>query len=155
MSSPTPLLRRRLDGAAAAGDYPAPATFSLHDSYTIGRVGCANDGIGCFDQQPTTGTIDQVEFYDFVMSAGDVGVKNAAESGIGEWTVQMFLIFRLGRLDVMPTGDLGVQEGMRILDGLRSRPKPKELGARAEVWRPLRSVATWTLYRLTDTAAPS
>jgi 3-methyladenine DNA glycosylase/8-oxoguanine DNA glycosylase len=75
--------------------------------------------------------------------------------GIGEWTVQMFLIFRLGRLDVMPTGDLGVQEGMRILDGLRSRPKPKELGARAEVWRPLRSVATWTLYRLTDTAAPS
>ncbi|HIF07776.1 MAG TPA: DNA-3-methyladenine glycosylase 2 family protein [Gemmatimonadetes bacterium] len=71
--------------------------------------------------------------------------------GIGEWTAQMFLIFKLGRLDVMPTGDLGVQEGMRILDGLDGRPSPKELLERAEVWRPLRSVATWFLWRLTDT----
>ena len=68
------------NGAAAAGNYPAPATFSLHDSYTIGRVGCANDDIGCFDQQPTTGTIDQVEFYDYVMSPADVWNKYAAEN---------------------------------------------------------------------------
>ena len=70
--------------------------------------------------------------------------------GIGEWTVQMFLIFRLGRLDVMPSGDLGVQEGLRILDGLDSRPSPKMLLERAEVWRPLCSVAAWFLWRLTD-----
>ncbi len=70
--------------------------------------------------------------------------------GIGEWTAQMFLIFKLGRLDVMPTGDLGVQEGLRILDSLRERPKPKLLLERAELWRPLRSVAAWYLWRLTD-----
>ena len=68
------------NGAAVAGNYPAPATFSLHDSYTIGRVGCANDDIGCFGQQPVTGTIDQVEFYDYRMGAGDVGSKYASEN---------------------------------------------------------------------------
>ena len=70
--------------------------------------------------------------------------------GIGEWTAQMFLIFRLGRLDVMPAGDLGVREGVRRLDGLEERPSPTAVLERAEAWRPLRSVATWALYRLCD-----
>lgn len=70
--------------------------------------------------------------------------------GIGEWSAQMFLMFRLGRLDVMPTGDLGVQEGMRRLDGLEERPGPKELLERSETWRPLRTVAAWVLWRLCD-----
>ncbi len=70
--------------------------------------------------------------------------------GIGEWTVQMLLIFKLGRLDVMPAGDLGVQEGLRVLDGLDVRPSPKALMERAEVWRPLCSVAAWFLWRLAD-----
>ena len=72
--------------------------------------------------------------------------------GIGEWTAQMFLIFRLGRLDVMPAGDLGVREGVRILDGLEERPAAKAVLERAGLWRPLRSVATWVLYRLCDAA---
>lgn len=72
--------------------------------------------------------------------------------GIGEWTAQMFLMFRLGRLDVMPAADLGVQEGVRILDGLEERPSAKTVLERAEPWSPLRSVATWVLYRLCDEA---
>ena len=70
--------------------------------------------------------------------------------GIGAWTTQMFLIFKLGRPDVMPAVDLGVQKGLRILDGLDERPTPELLMARSEVWRPLRSVAAWFLWRLTD-----
>jgi len=70
--------------------------------------------------------------------------------GIGEWTAQMFLIFRLGRLDVMPAGDLGVREGVRRLDGLEERPSPAAVLKRAEPWRPLRSVATWFMYRLCE-----
>ena len=62
----------------------------------------------------------------------------------------MFLIFKLGRPDVMPAGDLGVREGLRILDELDERPKPEFVLSRAEVWRPLRSVAAWYLWRLTD-----
>ena len=70
--------------------------------------------------------------------------------GIGELSAQMFLLFRLGRLDVLPTGDLGVQEGLRRLDRLAERPTPRELLVRGECWRPLASVATWVLYRLAD-----
>ncbi len=74
--------------------------------------------------------------------------------GIGEWTAQMFLIFRLGRLDVMPAGDLGVREGVRRLDRLPERPTPAEVLERAEPWTPLRSVATWVLYRVCDQPPP-
>ena len=70
--------------------------------------------------------------------------------GIGPWSVHMFLMFRLGRLDVIAPGDLGLQEGLRRLDGLSERPGPRELAARAEVWSPLRSVASWVLWRLAD-----
>jgi DNA-3-methyladenine glycosylase II len=70
--------------------------------------------------------------------------------GIGVWSAQMFLLFRLGRLDVMAEGDMGVQEGVRLLDGLRERPRPKDVLARAEVWRPLRSVACWAMWRLVE-----
>ncbi|MHC5209993.1 MAG: DNA-3-methyladenine glycosylase family protein [Planctomycetota bacterium] len=70
--------------------------------------------------------------------------------GIGPWSAQMFLIFRLGRLDVMPADDLGVREGLRRLDGLEERPTPAAVRERAEAWVPLRSVAAWTLWRVAD-----
>ena len=71
--------------------------------------------------------------------------------GIGVWSAQMFLLFKLGRLDVLPATDLGVQEGLRRLDGLEQRPGPRELAERGECWRPLASVAAWTLWRLLET----
>ncbi|MEM9383289.1 MAG: DNA-3-methyladenine glycosylase 2 family protein [Planctomycetota bacterium] len=70
--------------------------------------------------------------------------------GIGRWTAQMFLMFRLARLDVLAPDDLGLREGMRRLDGLGERPSPRELEARAASWAPLRSVASWVLWRLTE-----
>lgn len=70
--------------------------------------------------------------------------------GIGTWTAQMFLIFRLGRLDVMPLNDVGIQEGIRRLDGLSSRPTPREVSERAAPWRPLASVASWALWQTVD-----
>ncbi len=72
--------------------------------------------------------------------------------GIGRWTAQMLLIFKLGRLDVLPDQDLGIQEGLRRLDELDERPTPAELVERAAVWSPLRSVASWYLWRLADQA---
>ncbi len=70
--------------------------------------------------------------------------------GIGEWSAQMFLLFHLGRLDIFAPGDLGLQEGIRVLDGMDTRPAPAAALARAETWRPLRSVASWYLWRLVD-----
>ncbi|MHC4262979.1 MAG: DNA-3-methyladenine glycosylase family protein [Planctomycetota bacterium] len=75
-----------------------------------------------------------------------------AVRGIGDWSAQMFMIFKLGRLDVMATGDLGLQEGLRRLDGLQVRPTPSELLDRSEAWAPLRSVASWYLWRATELA---
>jgi DNA-3-methyladenine glycosylase II len=67
--------------------------------------------------------------------------------GIGAWTVEMFLIFRLGRPDVLPIHDLGVQKGWSITYGKRHLPKPKELLAFGERWRPYRTVASWYMWR--------
>jgi DNA-3-methyladenine glycosylase II len=75
-----------------------------------------------------------------------------AVRGIGAWTAQMFLMFKLGRLDVFPINDLGVQEGARILDKKKQRPTAKELAARGAVWTPLSSVAAWLMWRLADEA---
>lgn len=85
----------------------------------------------------------------------DVVEKLLPVRGIGVWTAQMFLIFKLGRLDVMPCGDLGVQEGLRRLEDLTERPGPKELEERAHCWAPLRTVAAWVLWRLTEVENPS
>jgi DNA-3-methyladenine glycosylase II len=70
--------------------------------------------------------------------------------GIGPWSARMFLLFRLGRLDVMAETDFGVQEGIRLLDGRRERPTPAQALERAEVWRPLRSVGCWAMWRLVE-----
>src|SRR6202030_2446522 len=67
--------------------------------------------------------------------------------GIGAWTVEMFLIFRLGRPDVLPIHDLGVKKGWAIAYGKKHMPKPKELLAFGERWRPYRTVASWYMWR--------
>ena len=67
--------------------------------------------------------------------------------GIGTWTVEMFLIFGLGRLDVLPVGDFGLRAGVRDLYALSELPTRAELQQRAEPWRPYRTVATWYLWR--------
>jgi 3-methyladenine DNA glycosylase/8-oxoguanine DNA glycosylase len=72
--------------------------------------------------------------------------------GIGPWSARMFLLFRLGRLDVLAETDFGVQEGIRILDGRRTRPKPREVLERAAIWRPLSSVGCWAMWRLVENA---
>src|SRR5271163_4415141 len=72
--------------------------------------------------------------------------------GIGAWTVEMFLIFRLGRPDVLPIHDLGVQKGWSITYGKKHKPKPKELLAFGERWRPYRTLASWYLWRAFERA---
>ena len=67
--------------------------------------------------------------------------------GIGAWTVEMFLIFRLGRPDVLPIHDLGVKKGWSLTYGKKHMPKPKQLLAFGERWRPYRTVASWYMWR--------
>jgi DNA-3-methyladenine glycosylase II len=67
--------------------------------------------------------------------------------GVGRWTAQMFLMFRLGRPDVLPELDLGVQNAIRLAYGLPSRPTPKDVLRIGAPWRPWASVASWYLWR--------
>ena len=70
--------------------------------------------------------------------------------GIGPWTAQMLLIFALGRPDVLPATDYGIQSGYRIVYGLDEHPSPKMIMQHGEIWRPWRSVASLALWRATD-----
>ncbi len=72
--------------------------------------------------------------------------------GVGRWTVEMLLIFTLGRPDVLPVDDFGVREGYRVLHGLDAQPKPKALAEIGLAWAPYRSIATWYLYRAAEEA---
>jgi 3-methyladenine DNA glycosylase/8-oxoguanine DNA glycosylase len=72
--------------------------------------------------------------------------------GIGAWTVEMFLIFNLGRPDVLPIHDLGVKKGWSVTYGKKHMPKPKELLAFGERWRPYRTVASWYMWRAFERA---
>jgi DNA-3-methyladenine glycosylase II len=67
--------------------------------------------------------------------------------GIGVWTAQMYLMFRLGRPDVLPTGDLGIQSAVQRLYGLASRATPADVARIGAPWAPYRTVASWYLWR--------
>jgi DNA-3-methyladenine glycosylase II len=72
--------------------------------------------------------------------------------GIGRWTVQMMLMFRLGRPDQLPVDDLGVRKGLQRVDRLEELPTPRELAARGERWGPFRTCASLYLWRIADLA---
>ena len=68
--------------------------------------------------------------------------------GLGRWSAEMFLMFRLNRPDIFPVGDLGIVKGVQKLFGMKRPPKPRTMERLAESWRPYRSVAAWYLWRL-------
>ena len=82
-------------------------------------------------------------------SLGDEDVITAITKvkGLGRWSAEMFLMFRLHRADVLPVDDLGIVVAVQRLYGLRQRPKPDRLRKIAEPWRPYRTVACWYLWR--------
>lgn len=86
------------------------------------------------------------------MSDEEIVTRLTQVRGIGEWTVQMVLMFQLGRPDVLPVKDLGVRKGFMITYNLSDMPDEKEMAAYCECWRPFRSVASWYMWRAVDLA---
>jgi len=84
----------------------------------------------------------------------DVMRQLIAVKGIGRWTGEMFLMFTLGRPDVLPVDDLGVRKGMQIAYGLDEPPKPDVMREIGEPWRPYRSVGTWYMWRALGVDVP-
>ena len=84
------------------------------------------------------------------MSDEEIVTRLTAVRGIGRWTVEMLLLFRLGRPDVLPLDDVGVRKGFARAFSRRVQRDPLVLSRRAERWRPYRSVASWYLWRALD-----
>lgn len=84
------------------------------------------------------------------LTDSEIIARLTAVRGIGPWTVQMMLMFQLGRPDVLPIDDFGVRKGLQLAYGLRSMPHPRALAIFGERWAPWRSVAAWYLWRAVD-----
>lgn len=84
------------------------------------------------------------------MSDDDVIVELTRVKGVGRWTAEMFLMFRLHRPDVLPVGDLGIVNAVKRVYGLRKPPTAERITKIGEAWRPYRSVASWYLWRSLD-----
>lgn len=98
------------------------------------------------------GFIQPDEFAD--MSDEEIRKELVAVKGVGVWTADMFLIFTLCRLNVLPTLDLGIKKGFKMHFNLRTLPDEKKMQTLAKAWHPYCSVASWYLWRLADTVNP-
>ena len=85
----------------------------------------------------------------------DVIKHLTAIHGVGEWTAHIFLMFELGRPNILPTGDLGIRKGMQKTYHLRDLPTQKHAKKIGSVWSPYASVASWYMWRVADTLAPN
>ena len=86
------------------------------------------------------GALESLEDDDVVGALAEV-------KGIGRWTAHIFMIFSLGRLDVLPVDDLGILDGARLLYGLHERPEAVAMTELAECWKPYRSIGSWYLWQ--------
>lgn len=125
------------DEALRACGFSRPKIASLRDiaAKTISRVVPSSAAIG-------------------KLSDDEIVERLTAVRGVGRWTVEMMLIFKLGRPDVLPADDFGVRNGYRVAFGLAEMPTVKVLLAAGEKWRPHRTTAAWYLWRAADAARP-
>lgn len=84
------------------------------------------------------------------MSDDEIASQLTQVKGVGIWTAQMFLMFRLGRPDVFPVTDLGIRKGVQAAYGLRTLPAPERVARIGARWAPHRTIASWYLWRLLD-----
>lgn len=87
------------------------------------------------------------------MTDDEIAAELTQVKGVGIWTAQMFLIFRLGRPDVFPVSDLGVRKGVQVAYGLRTLPSSARLERIGAKWAPHRTVASWYMWRILDVEA--
>jgi len=95
------------------------------------------------------GTVPSMEELQ-TLSDEDIIKRLSAVRGIGQWTVEIMLIFKLGRPNVLPVADLGVRKGYQLAYNTNELPNAAELYEAGNAWAPYRSVATWYLWRATD-----
>src|SRR5579863_1362068 len=144
----------RIKALSTSGGVPTPQEMLKFGKRQLRKAGLSGAKILSMKDLAQK-TIDGiVPTHDEALKLSDEELVERLDSvrGIGRWTVEMFLIFRLGRPDVLPIHDLGVQKGWSVAYGKKHKPRPKELLAFGERWRPYRTVASWYMWRAFEKA---
>ncbi|MGB7754872.1 MAG: DNA-3-methyladenine glycosylase 2 family protein [Salinisphaera sp.] len=142
-------IHARVLTALGHGEAPGAAAIQATDDATLRSAGLSANklaGLRALASAQLAGELpdeSRIDKYD----DAELIERYSAIRGIGRWTVEMLLMFHLGRPDVMPIHDLGVRKGYALTYGLDDLPKPKALEAAGEAWRPYRSVACWYMWR--------
>ena len=145
-------IHRRLLDALGGGDTPGAERIAAASDETLRGAGLSQNKMLSLQalaaaqlagELPDESRIDDYDDAELIE-------RYAAIRGIGRWTVEMLLLFHLGRPDVMPIHDLGVRKGYAITYGREELPKPKQLERECEIWRPYRSVGSWYMWRATE-----
>jgi DNA-3-methyladenine glycosylase II len=154
---------QQLSGAAAAtihgrvvercgnGGPPTPERLLAHDETTLRACGLSTAKVAAI-RDLAQQVVDRRLPIDALNTMTDTEVIDALVQvrGIGVWTAQMFLMFRLGRPDVLPVLDLGVRKGAQRIYRMRNLPDAARLEKVAKAWKPWRSVASWYCWRVLD-----
>lgn len=134
-------------------EFPAPEAIlvkSIEELRSVGLSGAKANYIRDLAEHILDG---RLKFDNFNQLSSDEIIKElTAVKGIGVWTAHMFLIFCMGRLDILPVGDLGIRNGIRMLYGFENLPTPTEITELAEKnsWHPYESVASWYIWHSLD-----
>ena len=137
----------RLQGAFG-GKTPPPAELLAADEDALRGVGLSRAKVGFLRdlaRRITEGELDLARLSE--LPDEDVVAALIEVHGVGRWTAEMFLIFHLGRPDVVSTGDLGIRRAVQVAYELEELPAPAELERIAEPWRPHRTLASLYLWR--------
>lgn len=135
--------------ALGASGFPTPEEILLLDETQLRGAGLSRQKIAAVKDlaaKTLDGTVPTLAKIRR-MSEEEIHERLTKVHGIGEWSVQMFLMFRLGRPDILPIRDYGIQKGFQRVYGHRKVPKPHVILKHGERWRPYRSIACWYLWR--------
>ncbi|HEY8886779.1 MAG TPA: DNA-3-methyladenine glycosylase [Candidatus Microsaccharimonas sp.] len=134
-------------------DFPTPGQILEKDIEVLRGVGLSRQK-GTYIQDLAVKVLEETVQFNHLdaLSNEDVIKELTLIKGVGVWTVHMFLIFCMGRLDVLPTGDLGIKNGIYNLYNLKEKPTPDEMVTIAELhkWHPYESVASWYVWHSLD-----
>jgi len=135
-------------GSGGADGAPSPDAILAHDEATMRACGLSTAKTAAIRDLARHVADGRLPLDDVESMSNEAIIESlVAVRGIGVWTAQMFLMFRLGRPDVLPVHDLGIQKAAQKLYRLRKLPAPARLEKLAEPWRPYRTIACWYLWR--------
>jgi len=135
------------------GEFPNPEQILASDVETLRSVGLSRQK-ATYIQDLAAKVIDKTVKFEHLdaLTNDEVIAELIQVKGIGVWTIHMFLMFCMGRLDVLPTGDLGIKNGIKKLYSLEEAPTPEQMEALAikNKWHPYESIASWYIWHSLD-----